>query len=223
VGLVLVTALAVHCHRPEGSQSGSIPKHPDSATSPQAGQPAAAQPPVRVITEAEAVRPRDDLPADARALLVVNGAERWVDAQAIESVGYTLVDLRDTWTPSIFAEEKTPEGLPLPNRYRRVFIGLANDQLDADGEPLKPGEKNYLELYGVFPSLSVLRSRFSQDAAQPCHDQESVAVLAAVETVSYVPPKRVKHEDKRIADLRPWPPSRSGSPAKTCFRRRAST
>ena len=38
--------------------------------------------------------------------------------------------------------------------------GLANDTLDEDGAPLPAGEKNYLELYGVFPSLSVLRARF---------------------------------------------------------------
>jgi hypothetical protein len=151
------------------------------------------------MTEAEALRPRDDLPAAERALVVVDGAERWVDAKAIESVGYTLVDLRDAWTPSIFAEDHTPEGVPLPNRYRRVFIGLANDQLDSDGEPLEPGEKNYLELYGVFPALSVMRARFLQDDAQPCHDQESVSVLEAVETVSYVAPKDVRKVEQRVA------------------------
>jgi len=151
------------------------------------------------MTEADALRPRDELPAAERALVVVDGAERWVDAKAIESVGYTLIDLRDAWTPSIFAEEHTPEGVPLPNRYRRVFIGLANDQLDSDGEPLEPGEKNYLELYGVFPALSVMRARFLQDEAQPCHDQESVTVLQAVETVSYVAPKDVRKVEQRVA------------------------
>jgi hypothetical protein len=151
------------------------------------------------MTEAEALRARDDLPAERRALVVVEGAERWVDATAIESVGYTLIDLRDDWTPSIFAEERTPEGVLLPNRYRRVFLGLANDRLDNDGEPLAPGEKNYLELYGVFPSLSVLRERFMQDAAHPCHDSESVAVLEAVETVRYVAPKDMGRQAQRLA------------------------
>ena len=54
----------------------------------------------------------------------------------------------------------------LPNRYRRVLIGLSNDQLDNDGEPLAPGEKNYLELYGAFPSLSVLRARFDLEGVE---------------------------------------------------------
>ncbi|HKU40739.1 MAG TPA: hypothetical protein VJR89_21410, partial [Polyangiales bacterium] len=152
-----------------------------------------------VVSEAEALRARDDLPPERRALVVVNGAERWVDAAAIESVGYTLVDLSDSWTPLIFDEETAPDGTPLPNRYRRVFIGMANDQLDNDGEPLEPGEHNYLELYGVFPSLSVLRQRFVQDAAQPCHDQDSVGVLEAVETVSYVAPNELKRDAAKLA------------------------
>jgi hypothetical protein len=160
---------------------------------------ASGKPPGRAVPDGDALRARDDLPPGQRALLMINGAERWVDAKAIESAGYTLIDLRDDWTPSVFAEEHAADGTPLHNRYRRVFVGLANDQLDGDGQPLPPGEKNYLELYGVFPSLSVVRSRFIQGDAQPCHDQESVATLEAIETVSYVAPKDVKKIDRRIA------------------------
>jgi hypothetical protein len=162
----------------------------------------APPPPPPVVSEADALKPREDLPPEARALVMVDGKERWVDAQAIASAGYTLIDLRDDWTPFIFAEQKLPDGQPLPNRYRRVFLGLANDQLDSDGEPLPAGEKNYLELYGVFPSLSVLRNRFMTDAEQPCHDQQSAEVLAAVETVTYVAPKDLKREERRLSRIR---------------------
>jgi hypothetical protein len=154
------------------------------------------------VSPAEAQRPRADLPPAERALMVVDGQERWVDAHAAEAAGYTLVDLSDDWTPFLFAEQTTPEGQPLPNRYRRVFTGLANDQLDSDGEPLEPGEKNYLELYGIPPSISVLRARFLQDAEHPCHDQESVDALEAVETVSYVAPEEMKRDEHRLAKLR---------------------
>ena len=184
---VLGTALACGCGRPEGAQSGSTPKRGDAVD--ETGPTGSGSAVPKAAVPADPLRARDDLPPERRALLMVNGAERWVDAVAIEAAGYTLVDLRDDWTPSIFAEDKTPEGVPLPNRYRRVLLGLANDQLDNDGEPLEPGEKNYLELYGIFPSLSVLRARFLQDAAQPCHDQESAAVIDAVETVTYVRPR----------------------------------
>jgi hypothetical protein len=161
-----------------------------------------AQAPVRVVSEAEALRARDDLPPAQRALAIVDGKERWIDASVAGSAGLTVVDLRDDWTPYIFDEQKAADGTPLPNRYRRVFLGLANDQLDEDGEPLVPGQKNYLELYGIPPSLSVLRARFVQDADHPCHDQESADALEAVETVSYVAPESVKKEEHRLARIR---------------------
>jgi hypothetical protein len=145
------------------------------------------------------VRAHQDLKSEQRALMVENGAERWVDAKSIESQGYTLIDLGDDWTPSIFAEQHGPDGAPLPNRYRRVLLGLANDRLDSDGTPLEPGDKNYLELYGVFPSLSVLRERFVADAAAPCHDQASADVIGAVETVTYVPPNAMKRDAQKLA------------------------
>jgi len=90
------------------------------------------------VPDGDVLRARDDLPPDQRALITVNGDERWVAAKAIESAGCTLLDLRDDWTPSIFAEEHAADGTPLHNRYLRVFIGLANDQLDGDGQPLPP-------------------------------------------------------------------------------------
>lgn len=148
------------------------------------------------------LEPRPDLGPEERALIVVDGEERFIDAKAAEAAGYTLVDLSDDWTPYIFREEYTPEGELLHNRYRRIFIGLANDQLDNDGVPLEPGKKNYLELYGIFPSLSVLRERFLTDEASSCHDEESVEVLAAVETVSYVPPNKLAQAERKLAWLK---------------------
>jgi hypothetical protein len=194
--LALVASPALlGCRPTETVPQRSTPER-STTQGPTRGHPATAPRPV--VTEAEALRARDDLPPEQRALVVIDGAERWVEARAIESVGYTLIDLRDDWTPFIFAEQHTPEGAPLHNRYRRVFLGLANDRLDGDGQPLPAGEENYLELYGVFPSLSVLRARFVRDAAQPCHDQESTSVLEAIETIAYVAPKDVQRNEKRL-------------------------
>jgi hypothetical protein len=141
-------------------------------------------------------------PPEGRALAVVDGKETWLPAEAAIAAGYTIVDFSDEWTPYIFAPQTGPDGQPLTNRYRRIFLGLANDQLDEDGEPLAPGDKNYLELYGISPSLSVVRARFIADEQHPCHDQESADALDAVETVTYVAPAEVAHEQRRIAKIR---------------------
>jgi hypothetical protein len=192
---VLLAFTAGACRRSEGA----------TATTPESSEPPATAPatpkPPRVVSEKEALKKREDLPPEERALARVDGVERWVDAKAAEEAGFTIVDLRDSWTPLIFNEEVSPEGQPLPNRYRRVFIGLANDQLDSDGEPLEEGDKNYLELYGISPSLSVIRARFLEDVNSACHDEASVAVLSAVETVAYVAPNDLKKEAKKLARI----------------------
>ena len=177
---------------------------PTTATGAGPGRPGGA--PRAHVSEEEALKPRPDLPPEKRALVVVGPPdkpeERPIDAEAAEAAGYTLLDLSDDWTPYIFAEQTAPDGQPLPNRYRRIFLGLANDQLDEDGEPLEPGAKNHLELYGIPPSLSVLRARFIQSEQHPCHDQESVDALEAVETVTYVPPADLKKDEKKLGRVR---------------------
>ena len=229
-GLAIASLIAVlSCRESAGLHGEGAPASNAGAPPPAAGaSPGAKTPRPHLargsVSEAEALKPRPDLLPVERALVVIGAApaqrgarwavgaagapgaqhleERWIDAEAAEAAGYTLVDLSDEWTPYIFAEQTGPDGQPLPNRYRRIFIGLANDQLDEDGEPLPPGSKNYLELYGIFPSLSVLRARFLDDDQHPCQDQESADALDAVETVTYVAPADLKKDERHLSRIR---------------------
>lgn len=188
--------------------SSSAPGPTDQADAPAerggkqgaSGQAPAPSPP------SDPLRSRPDLPADRRALLVTGSAEqpeeRWVDAAAVEAAGYTLVDLSDSWTPNIFQERVGADGELLPNRYTPIFTGLANDEVDEDGQPLPPGAKNYLELHGIFPSISVLRSRFLKDEQNPCVDEEIAAALEPVETVAYIPPNELKRNARKLQQVR---------------------
>jgi hypothetical protein len=225
-GLALAGLIAVlSCRESAGLHGEGAPASNAGAPPAAAGAEPGPRPPKPhrapgSVSEAEALKPRPDLLPIERALVVLGaapaqpgqggqsgqparpGEERWIDAEAAEAAGYTLVDLSDEWTPYIFAEQTGPDGEPLPNRYRRIFLGLANDQLDEDGEPLPPGSKNYLELYGIFPSMSVLRARFIDDEQHPCQDQESADALDAVETVTYVPPADLKKDERRLSRIR---------------------
>ena len=96
-----------------------------------------------------------------QALIVENGQERWITAVQAEQQGYTLVDLSDDFTPVLFADHQGQR-----NAYRSTFVGLANDRLDSDGQPLASGSENYLELYGIFPAFSVLSRRFASQAGR---------------------------------------------------------
>jgi hypothetical protein len=174
--LFLATALACSGkqHEPSGRSEGS------------GGEGAAAE----TAPEVPHTAVRDEGHRGEPILTVIDGAggqkeESWVPVEQALADGRTLIDFSDDWTPYIFEEQRDAEGKLLPNRYRRVFIGLANDQLDGDGEPLDPGSKNYLELYGIFPAFSVLRERFLKDEAQSCVDPDSIAALQAVKAVSF--------------------------------------
>jgi hypothetical protein len=117
---------------------------------------------------------------------VSDGAERLVDADEARRRGLTVVDLSDGWAPAIFADGTGSSGEPLANAYRRVFVGLASDQTDGDGQPLGPPSafdlgKNFLELLGIPPALSVLGARITADAARDCRAVDPAKLLAVNE------------------------------------------
>src|SRR5262249_597143 len=86
-------------------------------------------------------------------------AEKMTMAEA-SAKGLLIVDLSDGWAPYIFqdgGESKTDPAKP--NGYRKTFVDLANDRIDEDGKALRAGEGNFLEPFGIPPTLSVLSAR----------------------------------------------------------------
>jgi hypothetical protein len=77
-----------------------------------------------------------------------------------KAAGLTVLDLSDNWAPHLFA------------RYRDRYVTLANERWPKDAEGYRAGHiDQYLELYGIFPSMSVLRARLVDDERHACHDQ----------------------------------------------------
>jgi hypothetical protein len=190
--LLLALAAATSCRDKEAATTAPIPSAPQAEAFRPA--PALATPvALKVERPASPVDAKPEQPAlpeassgllaERRALQVAGGKERIVDIEVAREQGFTLVDLSDDFAPYIFQDGKTADGAPLPNRYRSVFVGLANDRTDGDGEPLPPGERNYLELYGVPPSLSVLRKRFLEDSGRTCEGRVDTAKLLAVDSI----------------------------------------
>jgi hypothetical protein len=73
-----------------------------------------------------------------------------------EARGYTVIDLGDDWRPFIFTHKTPGQADESRNEYADRYVALANDRTDADGDPLAEHEHNYLELYGIPPSLAVV-------------------------------------------------------------------
>lgn len=131
--------------------------------------PAASGPPVEAKPEIAVAAP----PTCADAVLVVEqGRERGLQcASRLRDV--TIVDLRDAWTPKIFA----PPGDKQPD-YRATYLALASER-DLAGKPLSPND-GLGELYGIVPSLAIVRERFAQTARYRCHaaiDSSPIAKL----------------------------------------------
>ena len=141
---------------PTPANEGKIQDAPPAAKAKAANDPAAVDP----------LRHRDDVPPERRVVLIIDGEERIVDEATAKKHGYTVVDLRHDWTPFIFQPVLGPDGQEMENRYRRIFIGLANDESAGDGNPLPKNERKYLEVFGIPPSIGVIRRRFVDEAGR---------------------------------------------------------
>jgi hypothetical protein len=136
------------------------------------------------LPAADALPAAHDLPPERRAIQVVGGLERTVDVEEARARGLTVVDLSDAWVPSVLDDRPSSTGAAtLVNPYHAIYIGLATDRTDGDGQPLVAGERNYLEMYGIPPSLSVLRRRFLEDARRDCAQSYDPEKLLAVEEI----------------------------------------
>ncbi|HEY0484091.1 MAG TPA: hypothetical protein VGD37_41515 [Kofleriaceae bacterium] len=98
------------------------------------------------------------------AVLVEAGRERGVVCPAdTAGHGLVIVDLADAWTPRLFAPQ--PDGTA-PS-YRATYLALAAEH-DRAGKPIDP-EEALGELYGVLPSIAVVRERLADEPRHVCH------------------------------------------------------
>src|ERR1044071_6771136 len=103
-----------------------------------------------------------EAPCTEPAVIVEAGRERGlVCPDAAAGRGLVIVDLRDAWTPRLFAPQ--PSGTA-PS-YRATYLALAAEH-DAAGKPVE-GEDALGELYGVLPSLAIARERHAAAPAPP--------------------------------------------------------
>jgi hypothetical protein len=90
--------------------------------------------------------------------------------------GLTILDLGDDWVPPVLdapADGKAPA-------YRATYLALAQERFSEAGSDGAPAARDrYLELYGVAPTLGVIRSRLADAARHRCHAQIDDLALAA--------------------------------------------
>jgi hypothetical protein len=116
-------------------------------------------------------------------------------AQA-EARGYTVIDLGDAWVPYIFTHQTPGLEDRSENAYASRYVDLANDLTDHDGDALADHEHNYLELYGIPPTLSVVLDEWRElPAIEQCLSEagyEGSHFDSGVANIAYNPSKKVR-------------------------------
>ncbi|HRI08788.1 MAG TPA: hypothetical protein PKW35_13285 [Nannocystaceae bacterium] len=165
VGLCWSCSSAVPTSDPTQEPAASRPSTPSEAA-PEPGPPPPARRRIAKVSLAE---------HPAKVAWVFDGDPRKptkMEITAAEEAGYTVIDLSNGWVPYIFTDKTVGAEDLAANDYRARYVGLANDKIDADGEPLRPHEHNHLELYGIPPSLGVIHEEWKSvdGEVQSCLD-----------------------------------------------------
>ena len=90
------------------------------------------------------------------------------DAPRAAQQGYLLYDLGDAWTPYLFSEQNSGDDVKKTNAYRQTYLALANGEFPDNRHGRRARRDKYLELYGILPTLSLLRDRFNAVAESEC-------------------------------------------------------
>lgn len=107
----------------------------------------------------------------------LDGAYRRMDIETARSFGFTIVDLSDDWVPFIFWSQTPGKDDLKPNQYASNYVDLANDRIDVNGDPLAEWDRNYLEVYGIPPTLAVLRRRLVEAEQKSCFRELDLEVF----------------------------------------------
>lgn len=100
----------------------------------------------------------------------------WKDGQPVGEIDLgrphdariVVLDLGEDWTPYIFTERSSPDEQLVPQSYRATYLALARGEYPHDRHGARAKKDRYLELYGIPPTLTLLRTRFREEVSEDC-------------------------------------------------------
>lgn len=126
-------------------------------------------------------------------------AARWVCPDQVEAQGLTQIDLSDRWLPTTLRE--APElGDAGKQPYRATYLKLAAGQVEDREVERRARVDRYLEPYGIFPNLTVVRDRLLEAERHRCRDAVEDSSLALVERIvsAYEPREKQRKRMKAV-------------------------
>jgi hypothetical protein len=103
--------------------------------------------------------------------------ERVIDG-ATAAREYLVFDLGEGWTPYLFADATKVDGTPVSSGYKKTYLALARGEFPNDLHGERAKEDKYLELYGILPTLSVVRARLLATSNLMCTGEIDLSPLA---------------------------------------------
>ena len=157
-----------------GAPAASPDPDPAAPTSPSgAGEGAEAEP---EVVDARPAPMHQPVP-----LYENGGTTSEIDAATARENGYVVLDLGEAWTPYLFTERGTAEEPVIPNDYRNTYLALARGEFPDDHHGARAEDDRYLELFGIPPTLGLLRTRFAHTRDLACVSALDLTPLGSFE------------------------------------------
>jgi hypothetical protein len=106
-----------------------------------------------------------------------------VDLAKARAPGEIVIDLGEDWTPYLFTERTNPTDAPTPQTYRSTYLALARGEFPKDLHGQRAKKDKYLELYGIAPTLTLLRTRFEETRRRDCASKVDLTPLQRYERI----------------------------------------
>ncbi len=173
-----------------------------------AARPPDKGPPPRAVPASKSQAPTEPPPRELLEPVDLwkNGQKTGrIDAQGPRAAEYVFLDLGDGFTPTLFADGVGQTGEPLPHGFRETYLALARGEFPKDEYGERAQRDKYLELYGIMPTLGVLRKRLRWATSLEC---SRALDLTAIESfsgvVAYKGPAEARETRDRYMFSRVW-------------------
>ncbi len=183
-----------------GCQDASAPNAPEKKAASQASKPAPEN--NKPLSPTEPPPPELLQPV---ALWKDGKRAGHVDAQGADAGKYVFMDLGEAWTPVLFTDGEGPDGTVYTHSYRPTYLALARGEFPDNIHGERASDDKYLELYGILPTLNVMRKRLKWAQELACSKQLDLSVLSSFKgVVAYKGPEESITTRQRYLVAKMW-------------------
>ncbi len=183
--LWLVVSVGAGCETP-GGETQTRPKADQQGSASEQGESAApdgepSQPAPEPATSKPAFVPTEPPPSELLQPVVLwrdGQPVSHVDAQGPDAGEYAFIDLGEGFSPILFTDGVGTDGKHHAHSFRPTYLALARGEFPKDPYGERAQKDKYLELYGIMPTLGVLRKRLHWAENLECSKHLDLTAIA---------------------------------------------